>query len=175
MTCAAGRALAIAACLLAASGCGGEPAPPPVAGRPEPPALGEPARALPLPPPTPADLCAEIVNQRRRSLGLPALIQSSALEAYAQAAAAHDASARQAHRYFRSTGGGGLAVAENEIPWWPLPASRSVEDVIGDGISMMWSEGPGGGHYDNLAGPHTAIGCGVFVDDDRVTVVQAFR
>ena len=175
MTRAAGRALAIAAGLLAAIGCGGEPAAPPVPDRPGRPAIAEPARPLPLPPPTPADRCAEIVNQQRLSRGLPALTQSSALEAYAQAAAAHDAAARQAHQYFRATGGGGLAVAENVIPWWPLPPSGSVEDVIRDGASMMWNEGPGGGHYDNLAGPHTAMGCGVFVADGRVTVVQAFR
>ena len=40
---------------------------------------------------------------------------------------------------------------------------------------MMWAEGRGGGHYDNLAGGYTQVGCGVFVQADRVTVVQAFR
>ena len=40
---------------------------------------------------------------------------------------------------------------------------------------MMWAEGRGGGHYDNLAGRYTQVGCGVFVDGDLVTVVQAFR
>ena len=40
---------------------------------------------------------------------------------------------------------------------------------------MMWAEGRGGGHYDNLAGRYTQVGCGVFVQTDLVTVVQAFR
>ena len=32
-----------------------------------------------------------------------------------------------------------------------------------------------GGHYDNIAGPYTQVGSGVFVNGNEVTVVQAFR
>jgi hypothetical protein len=103
------------------------------------------------------------------------LRRSSALDAYAMTAARYDGTSRQRHRHFSRTRGAGIATAENQIPWWPLPADGSVERVIEEGTRMMWDEGPGGGHYDNLTAPHHEVGCGVFVDDNRVTIVQAFR
>jgi hypothetical protein len=39
----------------------------------------------------------------------------------------------------------------------------------------MWAEGRGGGHHENMRGPYSEIGCGVFVNGNEVTVVQAFR
>ena len=110
-----------------------------------------------------------------RHIGRPALVRSVELEAYAAAAAPHDTKARTAHHYFRKTSGGGVAFAENQIPAWPLPRFGSVREIIRSGLAMMWAEGRGGGHYDNLAGRYTQVGCGVFVQTDRVTVVQAFR
>ena len=96
-------------------------------------------------------------------------------ESYAAAAAPHDGSARAVHQYFRKTRGGGVAFAENQIPWWSLPQYGSVREVIRRGLEMMWAEGRGGGHYENIVGSYREVGCGVFVDGPRVTVVQAFR
>jgi hypothetical protein len=121
------------------------------------------------------EFCAAQTNEYRASIGRPALVRSAVLEAYAAAAAPHDGSARRVHRYFRKTRGGGVAFAENQIPWWPLPRFGSVREIIRNGLAMMWAEGRGGGHYDNLAGQFTQVGCGVFVDRGKVTVVQAFR
>jgi hypothetical protein len=38
-----------------------------------------------------------------------------------------------------------------------------VRSVIHDGLAVMWGEGPGGGHYENMRGPYSQLGCGVFV------------
>jgi uncharacterized protein YkwD len=121
------------------------------------------------------EYCVAQTNQYRASIGRAALVQSVQLEAYAAAAAPHDMKARAAHHYFRKTSGGRVAFAENQIPGWPLPRFGSVREIIRSGLAMMWAEGRGGGHYDNLTGRYTQVGCGVFVDGDLVTVVQAFR
>ena len=121
------------------------------------------------------DYCVAQTNHYRASIGRPALVRSPSLESYAAAAAPHDGAKRAVHQYFRKTGGGGVAFAENQVPWWPLPQFGSVREVVRQGLAMMWAEGHGGGHYDNIAGPYTQVGCGVFVDDGRVTVIQAFR
>jgi hypothetical protein len=81
--------------------------------------------------------------------------------------------ARVGHQHFRSTNGGGIASAENEVPWWT--SYNSVHGVVQQGLALMWAEGPGGGHYENMRGPFTQLGCGAFVNGNEVTVVQDFR
>jgi uncharacterized protein YkwD len=117
--------------------------------------------------------CVTETNRDRASLGLPGLTRSSALEAYAATGAREDGLAHAAHQHFRSTNGGGIARAENELPWWP--SSYSVHAVIQQGLAMMWAEGPGGGHYENMRGPYSELGCGVFINGSEITVVQDFR
>src|SRR5262245_2773695 len=116
--------------------------------------------------------CVNETNRYRAILGLSALSRSGALEDYAAAGAREDGLAHAAHQHFRSTNGGGMARAENELPWWP---STSVHTVIQQGLATMWAEGPGGGHYENMRGPYTQLGCGVFVNGTEITVVQDFR
>ena len=116
--------------------------------------------------------CVAETNRYRATVSVPALARSSALEAYAAVGASVDGSAHAAHQHFRSTNGGGVALAENEIPWW---SSSSVHQVIQNGLAMMWNEGPGGGHYENMRGPYTQLGCGIFVNGSEITVVQDFR
>ena len=116
--------------------------------------------------------CVNETNRYRATQGLSALARSGALEAYAAAGAQEDGLAHAPHQHFRSTNGGGLARAENEIPWW---SATSVHAVIQQGLAMMWAEGPGGGHYENMRGPYTQLGCGVFVNGNEITVVQNFR
>jgi len=121
------------------------------------------------------DFCVAETNAYRASVGRPALLRSPALESYAAAAAPHDGSSRTVHQYFHRTRGGGVAFAENQIPWWPLTQYGSVREVIRQGMAMMWAEGRGGGHYENIVGRYSEVGCGVFLDGPHVTVVQAFR
>jgi uncharacterized protein YkwD len=118
--------------------------------------------------------CLAQSNQYRASVGLAAFARSTDLEAYATRAAENDGAAHVGHQYFRSTNGGGVAMAENEIPWWST-SRGSVGQIIQQGLAGMWAEGPGGGHYENIRGPYTQSGCGVSVQNGEVTVVQAFR
>ncbi len=120
-----------------------------------------------------ADLtfCVTETNRYRATQGLSALTRSTALEAYTAAGARQDGLAHAAHQHFVTTSGGGIALAENELPWW---SATSVHAVIQQGLAGMWAEGPGGGHYENMRGSYTKLGCGVFVNGNEITVVQDF-
>lgn len=179
---------------LAASGCARSPQQQ-RSTRPEGPSaeLGEstpPPRAsggdLPAPPPPSAasageantsdlELCVAEVNRYRRKLGRKPLTRSPDLEACAAEGARADHASGQPHGHFMGTQGCGIAFAENEIPRWPLDYAGSVTNTIKKGIADMWAEGPGGGHYENMKGDYTELGCGIFVDGSAVTVVQDYR
>ena len=168
-------ALLAAGAAVVFTGCGGDaPAGPPLPPSPSPPVA---RAAAPLPPPEPgaADRCVELINEYRAGGGLPPLQQSAVLEHYAAEAAIHDGTSRRAHQYFSMTRGAGVATAENEIPWWPIGGTGGVDKVLDEALKAMWGEGPGGGHYENLAGPYEQAGCGIFVNEGHVTIVQAFR
>jgi len=83
--------------------------------------------------------------------------------------------AHAGHSHFNSTNGGGIALAENIIPWWPLADYGTVQEVMQQGLAQMWAEGPGGVHYQIIAGRYTQVGCGVFINNGEITVVQDFR
>jgi hypothetical protein len=116
--------------------------------------------------------CRDEVNRYRATIGRPPLTRSQALEDFAARGAETDGLARVAHHHFSITNGGGTATAETEILWW---RSTTVRTVIRDGLAQMWQVGPQGDHYRILAGPYSEVGCGVFVNDGEVTVVQDFR
>jgi hypothetical protein len=120
--------------------------------------------------------CVGEINRYRALANRSVLARSAALEAYAAAAARTDGLGRAAHRHAQDTGfGGGLVRAENEIPFWPLSQYRSVRAIVEGGLAQMYAQGPAGGHYRNMMGDHTEVGCGIFLNGDEVTVVQAFR
>ena len=54
-------------------------------------------------------------------------------------------------------------------------SNLSVHKLLVQGLANMWAEGPGGGHYENMRGPYTELGCGVFVNGVEITIVQDFR
>jgi len=140
---------------------------------------------LPAPPPPSAaptgsgssdlELCVAEVNRYRRKLGLPALRRAADLEACAAEGARADHASGQPHGHFVGTQGCGIAFAENEIPKWPLDYAGSVPNTIKKGVADMWAEGPGGGHYENMKGNYTELGCGIYTDGSAVTVVQDYR
>jgi hypothetical protein len=119
--------------------------------------------------------CVDQTNQYRATVGLPALKRSEALEAYAVTSARVDARSRVPHQYFEKTDGGGVAMAETLVPWWPLSRYGSVREIVRRGLARMWAEGRGGGHYDIIVGKYAGLGCGIYSDGTNVTVVQAFR
>lgn len=128
-------------------------------------------------PATTADLvfCVDETNRYRSLRGRPALTRSSTLEAYAAEGAQEDGQAHAGHRHFQRTQGGGIAFAENELPWWPTAQFQNVRAVMASGIAGFYGEGPGGGHYDNMMGGYTQVGCGVYIANGEITVVQNFR
>jgi uncharacterized protein YkwD len=117
-------------------------------------------------------LCADETNRYRASLGLRPLVRSAALEDFAARAASVDGVAHVAHNHFVETNGAGVSSAETEILWW---RGFSVQSVIQRGLAQMWQVGPGGEHYDIMAGAYSEIGCGVAVNGSEVTVTQDFR
>jgi uncharacterized protein YkwD len=118
------------------------------------------------------EFCVRETNRYRATLGLPPLVRSSVLEAYAAAGARQDGLAHRAHLHYKSANLAAKGIAENELPWWPGPSVRSV---IKTGLAAMWAEGAGGGHYENIRGPYSRLGCGVFVNGNEITVVQNFQ
>ena len=56
-----------------------------------------------------------------------------------------------------------------------LDPALSVLGALRQAISAFYAEGPSGGHYQNLEGPYTQVGCGVFIDNRLITFVQDFR
>ena len=152
----------------------GAPTPPSDTGPPPPPPVVDAG-----PPPATSDLahCVDVINSYRAKVGAKPYARSAALEAFAAEGAKEDSVSGSPHGHFMSTSGGGVAWAENEIPGWPADGSGGVRGVIDDGLKMMWDEGPGGGHHDNMAsGEYTEAGCGLFVTADKqVWVVQDFH
>jgi uncharacterized protein YkwD len=154
----------------------GESTPPPLAAHGDLPPPPSPSAA----PATAAgasdlELCVDEVNRYRKKLGLRALRRSADLEACAAEGARADHASGQPHAHFMGTQGCGIAFAENEIPRWPLDYAGNVTNTIKKGIADMWAEGPGGGHYENMKGDYTELGCGIFVDGSSVTVVQDYK
>jgi uncharacterized protein YkwD len=123
---------------------------------------------------TAADLamCADETNRYRASIGLGPLVRSAMLEDFATRAAAVDGVAHIAHNHFAATNGAGVSSAETEILWW---RGFNVRTVIQRGLAQMWQVGPGGEHYDIMAGTFSEIGCGIAVNGAEVTVTQDFR
>lgn len=125
---------------------------------------------------TDADLtfCVSETNRYRTMRGRPALSRSAALETYANDSARIDAQANKPHQHFTGGNGGGVSLAENEVLNAAGNATVTTQSAIQSAISFFYSEGPGGGHYENMMG-YSALGCGVYRTSSTITVVQDFR
>jgi hypothetical protein len=121
--------------------------------------------------------CVEETNRYRKLAKKPPLQRSTLLEEFARAGAKHDHQKRAPHDHFNHTKfpGSFSNLAENQIPRWHLDAEGSVRTVIRAGIAAMWAEGPGGGHYENIVGKFSELGCGIYIEGEEMTVVQDFR
>ena len=121
-------------------------------------------------------LCVEFTNAYRATLQLPPYSRASALETFAMAAAQNDGQSHIAHQHFYATNGGGISLAENIIPWWPLAPYRTIEQILRTGLAQMWAEGPGNGHYENMRSTrYRTMGCGIYLNNGEVTVALEFR
>jgi hypothetical protein len=119
-------------------------------------------------------LCLDTINAYRKKAGLQPVAWSKSLEAFADQGARWDAERNDPHGHFGAFKG--PTDAENEVPGWPLKSYKTVGAVVAKGAEMMWGEGPGGGHYENIKGGHTQLGCGIHVTaTGAVWVIHDFR
>lgn len=121
-------------------------------------------------------ICLDTVNACRATLGLKPVVWSKSLEAFADEGARYDAGVGTAHTHFGKFSVHAVpADAENALPGWPIK-NYSVASAMKEGTKMMWDEGPGGGHYENIKGDQTSLGCGVFVTaKGEIWIVQDFK
>ena len=119
--------------------------------------------------------CVDETNMYRSLKGKAPVAWSAELEAYADAGAMDDFSSSP-HHHFSSTGGGGIAFAENECPQqgnWNV-SNGDVVATVKQCVAAFYSEGPGGGHYDNMMGPYAKLGCGIYQSGTKITIVQDY-
>jgi hypothetical protein len=122
-----------------------------------------------------AAFCVSETNKYREMAGVEPLTRSAELQAFAQEGAEVDFGTAP-HEHF-GTDGGGIAAAENECPQqdgWVIAAGESEKTVVAQCIRAFYEEGQGGPHYANLMGPYTRLGCGIYKQDDKITIVQDF-
>jgi hypothetical protein len=113
--------------------------------------------------------CVSDVNRYRMTAGRPALVESSSVDSFAQAAAQNDSAVNSAHDYFIKHFPDG---AENEYLRQGANGAQGAFSTL-DGLS--WSEGPSGGHYQNMTANWSSVGCGAYKDGAVWTAVIDFR
>ncbi|HEU0035319.1 MAG TPA: CAP domain-containing protein [Kofleriaceae bacterium] len=119
--------------------------------------------------------CVTETNRYRTMNGRAAVERSAQLEAYADTGAMIDFNGSP-HDHFIQTQGGGIAFAENECPHWDVQqqGGGDMNQLIAACIAAFYSEGPGGGHYENMLGNYGALGCGIYQSGTAVTILQDF-
>lgn len=115
------------------------------------------------------ELCWSTINEYRKRDGLVPLERWTDGESCADGEAKSDADSGRAHGAFPRCG----ELAQNECPGTPGPPEEGIPKCL----AMMWAEGPGGGHHDNMATTkYTKVACGVFVTArGAIWSVQNFR
>jgi uncharacterized protein YkwD len=121
--------------------------------------------------------CISETNRYRALARKPPLARNTLLDDFARDGARVDHQARESHRHLNTTPFPGefRALAANELPWWHYEGPDSVRLTLRTGIASFWAEGPGGGHYENIVGNYSELGCGIWIEGDGITVVQVFR
>src|ERR1041384_1541771 len=97
--------------------------------------------------------CVDRTNQLRATIGLGPIPRHASAEACVDGQAKSDSETGEAHGAFDACLDqvkGWRGVAQNECPGY-----GSVESALGSCLDMMWAEGPGGGHYENMTGKST--------------------
>jgi Cysteine-rich secretory protein family len=125
--------------------------------------------------PSAKQFCVDETNRLRTMNGKPAVVRSAQLEDFADTGAMIDHIGAP-HDHFRQTAGGGIAFAENECPKWSLQqqGGGDMTMLVKACIAAFYSEGPGGGHYDNMMGNYASLGCGIYDTSGTVTIIQDF-
>ena len=117
---------------------------------------------------SPAQTCVDTINAYRKTKGLPALERWTAQESCADSQASKDGASGGAHGAF----GKCQESSQNECPGWPGPAGTMIPQCL----DAMWSQGPGEGHYDNMASKTwKRVACGFANGQGGVWSVQNFQ
>ena len=115
------------------------------------------------------EFCWSQVNAFRAKINLPPLARWTEAEKCSDEQSVRDSKSGVAHGSFGSCN----EFAQNECPGNPGPTRESLVNCL----QMMWDEGPGGGHYDNMTNRrYTKVACGIHVTPNgAVWSVQNFR
>jgi hypothetical protein len=113
--------------------------------------------------------CVDTINQYRSSIGLPPYGRWTSGETCVNGQAQADSQSGTAHSAFGQCG----EFAQNECPGWPGPPASMIPQCL----QMMWGEGPGGGHYDNMTSTqYSQVACGFYTTaDGSVWATQDFK
>lgn len=116
--------------------------------------------------------CISEINRYRATLGAAALPAWSEAETCTENQCRNDAARKQAHASF----GNCTELGQNECPGWG-GWHGDPKVVIHDCLEMMWAEGPGGGHYENMRkASWRKVSCALYTaPNGEVTAIQNFR
>ena len=147
----------------------------------------------PPPPPRPADpwpadslarYNVDLLNTYRTNAGREPLLYDAAISAFALDGSKQLAVDHAAHAHFiaKSKGAPGFGThsAENQgdpsgVPPMDAEARASAKKQITLLLKLMFDEGPGGGHYENMLSPkYRRIGVGLDVIDGRFYLTNDF-
>jgi len=101
--------------------------------------------------------CVDRTNALREKKGLKPIPRLASAEPCVDGQAKSDSESGKAH--------GAFDACLNQVEWRgagqnECPGYANVESALGGCLDMMWAEGPGGGHYDNMVGNSTHTACG---------------
>lgn len=148
---------------------------------------------MPAPPPRPADpypadplvrYNVERVNAYRARKNLPPYLYDQKISDYAMAGSQRLARDHVPHAHFKALPKGqpgfGSAAAENQgdpngVPAMDTDRIKNGQKQIDVMLELMFAEGPGGGHYDNMMSSELRrIGVGVFYSAGRLYLTNDF-
>jgi uncharacterized protein YkwD len=115
------------------------------------------------------------LNQYRAMVGAVALVMDAQLNAYATQGSQELLQNHQPHGHFQGSQNAGTLFTtdgfqghagenQGDPNGWP-PRPGGVQQQIDEILAMMWAEGPGGGHYENMIGAtFRRVGIGLVLD-----------
>ncbi len=147
----------------------------------------------PPPPPRPADPWpgdplvkhnVDRVNAYRAKKGLPALLYDAKISSFARDGSEQLAKDHSPHAHFRDKVDGapgfGSRSAENQgdpsgVPSLDPDAGANGKKQVDVMMKLMFDEGPGGGHYENMMNARfRRIGIGLFYSDGKLYLTNDF-
>jgi|GEM_PF-1935350 len=113
--------------------------------------------------------CLNAINAYRASIGRSALTlkNDATTNSCVDKQSADDGAIGAAHRNFGKCG----ESAQNECPGWGGETGTAQNGCL----KMMWGEGPGGGHYENMANAaYRQVSCGYAQVGGKLWMIQNF-